>query len=284
MRSPRNLILAAGLLLAVLVAPAAAGAAAIPAPTGPVMDLAGVLDEGAKRHLAEMIRAVREQTTAEIAVLTVPSTAPETIQEYSIAVFDRWKIGKRGQDNGLLFLVAVRDRRLWITTGYGLEGILPDGRIGGIRDRVILPSFRAGKYAEGILRGTEALAAVILGKPLPTVTPGKPLPAPGGSVAGRSPQRENRIAVGYFMGFLLLFVLVLFVVLPAMAWSPGFRRRYPGLSGAAYSLSAVAWTVGGGGGRRGGWSDGWSGGGFSSGSFGGFGGGSSGGGGAGGSW
>jgi uncharacterized protein len=291
MVSLRNLLLAAGLFLTVLAVSATAGTASIPAPTGPVVDLAGVLDDGTERRLAELIGAVRAQTTAEIAVLTVQSTAPETIQEYSIAVFDRWKIGKRGQDNGLLFLVAVRDRKLWITTGYGLEGILPDGRVGEIRDRVIVPYFRAGKYAEGILRGTEALAAVILGKPLAAVFPGNPLPAPPRPVAGWSPQRGNRIALGYFMGFALLCLLVLFIVLPAMSWSPGFRRRHPGASGAAYFLFTAAWAVLGGAGRRGGRSDGWSGGfgggssggGFSSGGFGGFGGGSSGGGGAGGS-
>ena len=144
MVSPRNLLLTAGLLLAVLVVPVTAGTASIPAPSGPVVDLAGVLDEGSKRRLTEIVRAVREQTTAELAVLTVATTAPLNIGEYSIAVFDRWKIGKRGTDNGLLFLVAIRDRRFHITTGYGLEGVLPDGKLGEIRDRFVLPSFRNG--------------------------------------------------------------------------------------------------------------------------------------------
>ena len=107
---------------------------------------------------------VRERTGAEIAVLVVPSTAPDSIEDYSIAVFDRWKIGQQGKDNGLLFLVAVQDRRMRITTGYGLEGILPDGKVGEIRDRAIIPLFRAGRYADGIVRGTEALAAAILGQ------------------------------------------------------------------------------------------------------------------------
>jgi uncharacterized protein len=270
MVSPRNLLLTAGLLLAVLVVPVTAGTASIPAPSGPVVDLAGVLDEGSKRRLAEIIRAVREQTTAELAVLTVATTAPLNIGEYSIAVFDRWKIGKRGTDNGLLFLVAIRDRRFHITTGYGLEGVLPDGKLGEIRDRFILPSFRNGRYGEGILRGTEAVALVILGKPLP---------APGRPAATRPGQPGAGVAVGITLGA-ALFIMLLIIGLTSTNLSVGPPRRHSSGRAVADLLSMVAGAAMGGSARRGGWSSG----GFSSGGFGGFGGGSSGGGGAGGSW
>ena len=264
------------LILLVLTGPAAAGAPALPSPTGPVMDLAGVLDAGTQQQVTRLIREVQERTTAEIAILTVPSTAPLTIEEYSVAIFDRWKIGKRGQDNGLLFLVAVRDRRLWITTGYGLEGMLPDGKIGEIRDRYIVPHFRAGRYAEGILRGTEALASVIL--------------AQGGEgTQGRQPavrpaRRQDAFwsgSAGILLGIFLL--LVLFSAgLSAMdrrTYVQARGRRGRGGFWGPFSFGA------GSGGAFGGWSGGgWSGGGFSSGGFGGFGGGSTGGGGAGGGW
>ena len=264
------------LILLVLTGPAAAGAPALPSPTGPVMDLAGVLDAGTQQQVTRLIREVQERTTAEIAILTVPSTAPLTIEEYSVAIFDRWKIGKRGQDNGLLFLVAVRDRRLWITIGYGLEGMLPDGKIGEIRDRYIVPHFRAGRYAEGILRGTEALASVIL--------------AQGGEgTQGRQPAvRPARRQGAFWSGSTgILLGIFLLLVLFSAGLSAMDRRTYVqarGRRGRGGFWGPFSFGAGSGG-AFGGWSGGgWSGGGFSSGGFGGFGGGSTGGGGAGGGW
>lgn len=276
MRSRFELPLAA-LLCALLATMAVAGTEVpVPPPSGPVVDLAGILDEGSSRRLAELIRAVRERTAAEIAVLTVPTTAPLGIQEYSMAVFDRWKIGQRGQDNGLLFLVAVGDRRFHITTGYGLEGILPDGRLGEIRDRFILPAFRQGRLAEGIVRGTEAMASVLVGE------------APA---AARRPAaaRPGRGWGGSTTGALLVIFLALILASAALsaAQRPAGRAVWGRSRGDAGDLLALlaGLLLGGRGRRGGGWpGGGWSGGGFSSGGFGGFGGGSSGGGGAGGSW
>lgn len=268
----RSLGFCAWVLLLAVPGQAAAATPQVPSPAGPVTDLAGILDAGNRQRLLQIIQEVRERTTAEIAILTVPSTAPETIEEYSVAVFDRWKIGKRGQDNGLLFLVAVQDRRLRITTGYGLEGILPDGKIGEIRDREILPYFRAGRYAEGILRGTGELARVILGQGQEDARGQQPA-APAARHQSRFGSRSTGILLGIFI-FLVLFSAGLSSVdRPASARTRGQRRR------------GGSWWIGSG---PGGWSSGgvsgWSGGGFSSGSFGGFGGGSTGGGGAGGSW
>jgi uncharacterized protein len=274
----RRLGLCALFIFQVFSGLALAAAPQLPSPAGPVTDLAGILDGGTKARLLQVIREVRERTTAEIAVLTVGSTAPETIQDYSVNIWDRWKIGKRGQDNGLLFLVAVQDRRLWITTGYGLEGILPDGKIGEIRDRTIVPYFRAGRYAEGILRGTEALAGVILGEGgvgaegrQPTARPHRQSPLWSGST-------------GILLGVFLL--LVLFSAgLSAMDRRTYARGRGPRGRGGFWGPFWIGTGMGGTlGGWSGGSSGGWSGGGFSSGSFGGFGGGSTGGGGAGGSW
>ena len=263
----------ASLGLAVLVCSALASAAGpdLPQPTGPVTDLAGILDGGTRERLVQIIEEVRARTTAEIAILTVQSTAPETIEGYSLAVFDRWKIGKRGQDNGILVLVAVQDRRLWITTGYGLEGILPDGKIGQIRDREIVPSFRAGRYAEGILRGTEALAAVILAQGREGTQ--------GVQAAPRPASHPSRLWGGSTGLLLAVFILL---ILFSAGLSAMERRASPRGIGRPRRRDfwGPFWFGGGPGGSAGGWS----GGGFSSGSFGGFGGGSTGGGGAGGSW
>jgi uncharacterized protein len=275
----RRLCLWAWLIVLALPGLASAAALEFPSPAGPVTDLAGILDSGTKERLVQIILDVRQRTTAEIAILTVRTTAPEAIEDYSVAIFDRWKIGERGKDNGLLFLVAVQDRRLWITTGYGLEGILPDGKIGEIRDRTIVPYFRAGRYAEGILRGTEALANVIL--------------AQGGEGAqGRQPavrpaRHQNAVwsgSTGILLGIFLLLVLF------SAGLSAMDRRTYVRARGrrGRGGFWGPFWFGAGSGGAFGGWSgggySGWSGGGFSSGGFGGFGGGSTGGGGAGGGW
>jgi uncharacterized protein len=253
----------------------AAGAPpAFPSPSGPVTDLARVLDPGTVAELRQIIAQVQARTRAEIAILIVPTTGAQPIQEYAVALFDAWKIGKRGQDNGLLFLVAVEDRRMWITTGYGLEGILPDGKVGEIRDRVILPFFRAGRYREGILRGTAALAEVVLAAA-----------APGARLAGGEAPRRQR-AGSSTTGILL--VVFLFLVLLATGISAAERRAGSRARGRrALRGIGVPWGIGAG---TGGWTgrgnagSGWSSGGFSSGTFGGFGGGATGGGGAGGSW
>ncbi len=262
----RRVALWTGLILLVLPSLASGAEPKLPSPAGPVTDLAGILDAGTQQQLLRLIREVQERTTAEMAILTVPSTEPLTIEEYSVAIFDHWKIGKRGQDNGLLFLVAVRDRRMRITTGYGLEGILPDGKVGGIRDREILPHFRAGRYAEGIFRGTETLASVILAQ------------GEDGSRGQRhSARRPADGQTGFESGLTRAIRGILLVVLLLTIWVIQNRR----LGRDLFRTRSRSWTGSGFGGWSGG---GWSGGGFSAGGFGGFGGGGTGGGGAGGGW
>ena len=284
MRYRRSLALCACLAILVGFAGNVCGAAsALPSSAGPVTDLVGVLDGEARQRLARILDHVREQTGAEFAVLVVASTAPVPIEEYSIAVFDRWGIGQKGKDNGLLFLVAVQDRRLWITTGYALEGVLPDGKVGEIRDRAIVPFFRAGRYAEGIVRGTEALGAAVLAQ-ASGAKAGQGVPAGSRQHAGPFGNRRTGVLLAVFI------LLILFSV----AASAVDRRAQLGGRGAGRRRGGWwPWLIGGGlGGGYGGWSggrhDGWSGGGFTGGfgggGFGGFGGGGSGGGGAGGSW
>jgi len=277
MRCPRSLAWWTFLMVIVGLADTVQGASpAVPSPAGPVTDLVGILNPEIRARLTGILERVRERTGTEMAVLVVSSTAPESIEDYSIAVFDRWKIGQVGKDNGLLFLVAVQDRRMRITTGYGLEGILPDGKVGEIRDRAVLPLFRAGRYADGILRGVEALAAVVLA---PT----------GGATAEnavqpRPQQRARRFGSRWTGPLLALFVVL---ILFSVAASAADRRA--SLGGRAFRGRRARfmpfWFGGGLGGGYGRWSGGgFGGGGFGGGGFGGFGGGGSGGGGAGGSW
>src|SRR5262245_56280002 len=150
-----------------LVLAALAGAALaldeppIPAPTGLVVDQAGVLSLQTEQRLTRLLTELREKTGAEIAVVTVETTAPLDDFTYAMRIAEAWKPGRRGQDTGVVFLVAVRDRRVRILVGYGLEGILPDGLVGAIQDREVVPAFRAGRMEDGIAAGVAALAARI---------------------------------------------------------------------------------------------------------------------------
>lgn len=257
------------LLLLILVGTALAPAqeVAIPQPISYVSDYAGVIDEATEAYLNGLLRELEEKTTAQIAVLTVKTTKPLDIFTYGMEVFDRWGIGKKGRDNGLLFLAAIGDRELHIFTGYGLEGVLPDGKVGEIRDQEILPRFRAEDYAGGIKGGVEAFARIIAQEA------GVELTALAGGVP---PGKEGEPAPSGDLRTLLIFIAVLFFLFFFFARRRGLRPRPAG-------FPWIFWS-GGPGLRpgRGGFSS--FGGGFSRGGFGGFGGGRTGGGGAGGRW
>jgi hypothetical protein len=111
-----------------------------PAPQGRVNDFAQVLEPSTKAQLNALVEEVEQRTTAEIAVVVVHTTAPLTPKEYVTALFNRWGIGKRGTDNGVMVLLAIHDRRVEIETGYGVEGILPDGKAGEIIRTAMLPA------------------------------------------------------------------------------------------------------------------------------------------------
>src|SRR5262249_14120503 len=142
-RRPRSAVAAVtpalvALFAALLVARGRARAATIevPKPLGYVSDYAGVIDAGTRQRIESLVRELKAKTGAEIAVVTVRTTAPETPFDYAMAIAEQWKPGDRQKDNGVVFLVAVDDRKVQILTGYGVEGPLPDGKVGEIRDRL----------------------------------------------------------------------------------------------------------------------------------------------------
>jgi len=247
-----------GLQLLLLIGLVAATRAEVPVPQGFVTDLTGVIDPQTTAKLTRLLEELKQKTGAEIAVLTVDTTAPLDDFSYAMQVAEAWKPGKKGEDTGALVLVAVKDRKIRILTGYGLEGILPDGLVGEIRDREMIPEFRAGRIGEGIWRGVGALANRI-GADRGVVLTGAPAPQPVSSPESPIPAW-------------VILLIVLGIMLLAARSGSGLNRRGRG---------PVMFPVGFGGGRSGGGFGGFGGGG---GGFGGFGGGSFGGGGAGGSW
>lgn len=138
-------------LLAVLLPLGAAIAAqAPPRPAGRVEDLAGLLSPDQRQILEDRLAAFERETTHQVAVLVIPSLEGEPIEPFSHQVATTWKLGRAGVDNGVLLLIAVRDRKVRIEVGYGLEPVLPDGLAGEIIREVMAPRFRQGAYYEGI--------------------------------------------------------------------------------------------------------------------------------------
>ena len=287
--------LAAALLLGVApLAVAAEDLQPIPALSARVTDLAGLLNESQRAGLEQKLAAFEARKGAQLAVLTVRTTKPEEIEQYSIRVVDAWKLGREKPDDGALLLVASEDRTLRIEVGRGLEGALTDYTSSRIINETIVPRFREGDFAGGIEAGVDRMIAVVDGEELPPPD---------------EQWKDAPKSIGNF--FPVLFFIVIFVsgILRSI-----FGRAFGSLAtggvtgGIAWLLSSslglsvfvgfVAMLLSllfgfGRGGRwasrtgHGGWtSGGWGGGGFGSGGGGGFsgGGGSFGGGGASGRW
>ncbi|MFH1830013.1 MAG: TPM domain-containing protein [Pseudomonadota bacterium] len=150
--------------LAVLIILPAAVLAAIPAPKGFVNDFANVLSADTKSKLEGMLSAFEKSTTNEIAVVTVPSLDGEPVENVAVSLFKKWGIGKKGKDNGVLFLVAPNERKMRIEVGYGLEGAINDALAGRIMDEAVIPRFKTGDMDSGIASGAMTIVKVISAK------------------------------------------------------------------------------------------------------------------------
>jgi len=125
-----------------------------PVPASPpnyVVDLAGVIDDGVEARTNTLLRELEERTTAQVVVLTLPTLEGESLEAFSIDLaHNRWKIGQKGKDNGVLLTLAMQERKYRIEVGYGLEGVLPDSLVGSLGRQVLVPAFRAGDFGGGI--------------------------------------------------------------------------------------------------------------------------------------
>jgi uncharacterized protein len=163
-----NRFLGAAAIAAALLGPAPAGGeVAVPKLAARVTDLTGTLDAGQRAGLETRLAALEAKKGSQIAVLLVPSTKPETIEQYSIRVVDQWKLGRKGIDDGALLLVAKDDRKLRIEVGRGLEGAVPDAVANRIIAEHITPRFKEGDFYGGINAGVDRMIRVIEGEPLP---------------------------------------------------------------------------------------------------------------------
>jgi uncharacterized protein len=150
---------------------AASADVAVPPLTGRVVDQTGTLSGDAVASLTQTLKDFETRKGSQIAVLIVPTTAPETIEQYSIRVAEAWKIGRKKIDDGAILLVAKDDHKLRIEVGYGLEGALTDVTAQRIIDEVITPKFKSGDFAGGISSGIDRIIGVVDGEPLPAAAP-----------------------------------------------------------------------------------------------------------------
>jgi uncharacterized protein len=158
-------------LLAALVSPAGVHAADVPYLTGRVVDNAQILSPDARTHLTAVLRAHEEATSNQIVVLTVPTIQSEGIEEYATEVFNNWKLGQKGQNNGVLVVVVPQNRRMRIEVGYGLEPVLTDAMASVIIRDVMTPAFKRGDYDAGIQNGVAAIIARLEGKSVAPAAP-----------------------------------------------------------------------------------------------------------------
>lgn len=249
-------------------------------PQGRVNDYAGLLSAPVRQELENQLEVFENETSNQVAVVIFPSLDGQVLEDVSMKIVEKWKLGTKKNDNGLLLLIAKEDRAVRIEVGYGLEGALPDATCRLIIDREIVPNFRQGRFDEGIRAAVRAMLEATKGEYKPSAQ------------SVKNPQDLEVFAVMALMFYLIMpfFAYILILVLSHSFFGPTgllgaipfllilelIRRRFVAPWVKTYSKSS--------GSGRGGWSGGgWGGGGFSGGGFSG-GGGSFGGGGASGRW
>jgi uncharacterized protein len=230
-------------------------------PTDYVNDFAQVLDSATIAQLDDICGQIDSKAHAQIAVVTIKSLDSSDIESYAVDLYKKWGVGSKSSNKGVLILLAVRDRKYRIEVGYGLEPILPDGKVGGF-GREAVPLLRQNDYGGAVLVMTSRVAEVITNDAGIELTGARPL-AP----ARPQEQPDTGMSVG---GIILLVVIVLIVLLTPLRRILFWALLFGGRGGGWGGSSGGGWEGGGFGGGGGG--------------FGGFGGGSSGGGGASGSW
>jgi uncharacterized protein len=222
-----------GAVLALFVAACFLGLASlaradVPVPplTSHVTDLTGTLTPAEAEDLDHTLQAFEARKGSQLAVLMVPSTAPETIEQYGIRVGEQWKLGRKSVDDGAILIIAKNDRTMRIEVGYGLEGALTDETTGRIIRETITPRFREGDFYGGINAGIDQMIRVVDGESLPPAPPQRRPGASGSSLRVLAP----------------IFFLLIFMV-------GGFTRsslgRFPGaiVTGGVFGL--LAWFVAG---------------------------------------
>jgi uncharacterized protein len=221
-----NILRAAiALLVAILAFTGQVAGADVPVPplTARVTDETGTLTAEQRSSLEQTLKDFEAQKGSQISVLIVPTTQPETIEQYSMRVVEQWKLGRKSVDDGALLIVARNDRALRIEVGYGLEGALNDATSNRIITETIVPRFKQGDFYGGITAGVDSIMHVVNGEPLPSPT-------------GR---RNEYHGVGQLLPVLFVLTVVAGGVLRTML------GRLPGAIVTGSAIGVLAWLLSG---------------------------------------
>ncbi|MFO7557046.1 MAG: TPM domain-containing protein [Desulfobacterales bacterium] len=258
----RRLSLITGVFILFLVVSSVQPADIPETPSRYVVDLAGVVDDATETRLNGYLQELEQKTTAQLVILTINQLEGESIEDFSLRIaHDKWKLGQKGKDNGVLLLIALKDRKYRIEVGYGLEGVLPDSLVGSLGRDLLVPYFRTGDYSNGIFAAAIALVDTIA-KDAGVKIEGMP------SIKYRTQPLEK----GQPIDPISTIVGIIFLIIMGILFIKNPR---------AFLLFLLFSSMGG---RRGSWGSGGGFGGGGFGSFGGGGGGGFGGGGASGGW
>ena len=221
-----------------------------PKPSGSVNDFASVIPEPYLKKMNDLSEEVLAKTGVSLVVATVETIGDNAVETYANELYRDWGIGKKGEDKGVLILLALKERKIKIETGYGVEGILPDGLVGQILDESVLPYLKNGRYGEGLYNGLVSVALVIAKDAGVQLT---------GDYRPVRQVRRRQTGISPF----LLFLIVLFLLFGSRAIWPGLflagmagRGRSPGGFGGGYDRGGFGGFGGGFGGFGGGMSGG----------------------------
>ena len=228
-----------------------------------VTDYTNTLSAGELQSLEDKLTAFNDSTSSQVAIVIMASVGNYDIADYAVQLYNRWGIGQKDKNNGVLLLVAKEDRKVWITTGYGMEGVFPDALVKRVVNNDILPNFKQGDYYEGLDQAVNSIMSIVKGE----------------YTADTTSHKKEKVP---WFGILLALFVFFIVILSRIGSTRNYARRNNLGFWAAWALMNAAMNRNRSRGSWGGFSSGS--GGFGGGGFGGFGGGMSGGGGAGGSW
>ena len=226
----------------------------IPEAVGYVNDFAGVISLENKNNLNSYLKELDKKTGAEIAVVTIASLKGNSVEDVALDIGRKWGVGKKGKDNGVVLLVATGDKKMRIEVGYGLEGIIPDGKAGRIRDNYMIPFFKQGDMEQGIINGTLAVASVIaksyqVEMPAAFNSSVSELPSYSSDSSQTGSGKTSQPDI-----FIFLIFIILFIILPRRGFFVGGYTNYgSGFGGSSGGFGGFGGGSFGGGGASGGW-------------------------------
>lgn len=224
-------------------------------PPNYVVDLAGIVDNATESKLDSFLAELEQKTTVQLVVLTIKSLEGASLEEFSIDIaHTKWKLGQKGKDNGVLFLIALNDRKYRVEVGYGLEGVLPDSRVGSIGRDFLVPFFKNGEFSKGVYAATLVMVNDIAADAGVTISGMPVYQMPAETNQNRKPPSLASKIISFIIIIVLLIFFIknpklfmLFLLFSAMggrggSWSGG-RGGFGGGGGGGF----------GGGGASGGW-------------------------------